>query len=241
MRIVWTTGIALLILATIPGYGADTVKPLAPREALQPFNLLIGSWKGAGIPEGTPDERQKGHWNEKVAWSWQFKGDDAWLSVGFEEGKHFTKGELRYRADKNLFELNLTTTDKQNVIFQGVLKEKQLTLERVDESTKETQRILFTLLHHNRFVYRYEVKAADKTFFSKQYQVGATKVGVPFVEVGVSEKECVVSGGLGTIAVTHNGKTYYVCCTGCRDAFKETPDKFVKEFEEKLKKNDGKK
>ena len=38
------------------------------------------------------------------------------------------------------------------------------------------------------------------------------------------------------IPVTYNGKTYYVCCTGCRDEFKANPEKYVKEFEEKRKK-----
>jgi YHS domain-containing protein len=36
--------------------------------------------------------------------------------------------------------------------------------------------------------------------------------------------------------VTYKGKTYYVCCTGCRDAFKENPEKYIKEFEESKKK-----
>ena len=39
----------------------------------------------------------------------------------------------------------------------------------------------------------------------------------------------------GTIAVSYNGKTYYVCCSGCRDEFKASPEKYVKEYEEKKK------
>ena len=27
-----------------------------------------------------------------------------------------------------------------------------------------------------------------------------------------------------------SGQTYYVCCTGCRDAFNENPEKIMKEF-----------
>ena len=47
--------------------------------------------------------------------------------------------------------------------------------------------------------------------------------------------ECVVSGGKGTMAVSFQGKTYYVCCTGCRDEFKANPEKYVKEYEAKKK------
>jgi YHS domain-containing protein len=35
------------------------------------------------------------------------------------------------------------------------------------------------------------------------------------------------------MSTTYKGKMYYFCCTGCRDAFKETPDKYIKEFEER--------
>jgi YHS domain-containing protein len=33
--------------------------------------------------------------------------------------------------------------------------------------------------------------------------------------------------------VLYKGKTYYVCCSGCRDAFKDDPEKYIKEFEER--------
>jgi YHS domain-containing protein len=29
------------------------------------------------------------------------------------------------------------------------------------------------------------------------------------------------------------GKTYYFCCSGCRDEFNASPAKYVKEYEEK--------
>jgi hypothetical protein len=65
--------------------------------------------------------------------------------------------------------------------------------------------------------------------------VGLTREGESF---GAREKrvECVVSGGLGTIAVMYKGVTYYVCCSGCRDAFNEDPEKYIKEYEAKKKK-----
>ena len=129
--------------------------------------------------------------------------------------------------------MQLETTDKQTSIYRGTLKDHELRLERIDDKTKESQRLVFALLHQNRINYRYEVKPADKTFVTKIYRVGATKEGEPLVEVGFNEKECVVSGGRGSSTVTHLGKTYYVCCSGCRDAFNDDPAKFVKEFEKK--------
>jgi YHS domain-containing protein len=91
-------------------------------------------------------------------------------------------------------------------------------------------------LHHNRHLYRFETRPGGTAVaFTKKYQVGATKEGVAFAEVSKAQ-ECIVSGGQGTMKVTHKGKDYWVCCSGCRDAFKEDPEKFIKEAEAKAKK-----
>ena len=45
------------------------------------------------------------------------------------------------------------------------------------------------------------------------------------------EKTCVISQGLGTIQVSHKGKSYWVCCSGCKAAFEEDPDKWIAKFE----------
>lgn len=46
--------------------------------------------------------------------------------------------------------------------------------------------------------------------------------------------ECVVTGGLGTMPVTFEGQTYYVCCTGCRDYFNDGPAKVLAEYRQRL-------
>jgi hypothetical protein len=214
---------------------ADEPAKRSPREALHAFNDLIGSWRGTGYPEGTQAEKQKGFWQESIAWSWQFKGDDAWLTTTFEKGKYFTNGELRYLADKDTFQFVVNTVDKEKLTFTGKLDDGRLVLSRTDEAKKETQNLIFTFLHANRYLYRYEVRPEGKTAFTKLYQVGATKEGVEFAG-GDGKPECIVSGGLGTIRVSYKGQTYYVCCGGCRDEFNSDPEKYIKEFEAKKKK-----
>ncbi len=217
-------------------------KPSSPKDALQPFNVLVGSWKGSGAPEGTKDERAAGAWTETIAWVWQFKDQDAWLAVDFDKGKHFAKGELRYTPEKDKkesasrFTLTLTAPDKSTVTYVGTLKEKVLTLDRTDGPADEQQRLVFSLLHNNRYLYRFETRPAGTTVaFTKKFQVGATKEGVPFADVPKGP-ECIVSGGLGTIKVSYKGKDYWVCCSGCRDEFKDDPEKYIKEAEAKAKK-----
>jgi hypothetical protein len=230
-----TTLSAAVLVTLFLAHSAYADAPKAakpPREALQPFGDLIGSWRGTGIPTGSREEQQKGFWTENLAWEWKFKGQDAWLEVVIKDGKYFASGALRYVADKDNFELKLKTSAKDTASFIGNLntKEKVLTLERAEK--KETQRLVISMLHANRFLYRYEVKAEGKSIFTKKYQVGCTKEGEPFA-AGDGRPECIVSGGLGTMPVSYKGQTYYVCCSGCRSEFNENPEKYIKEYQAK--------
>jgi hypothetical protein len=216
---------------------AEPAPKKTPKEALQALQDLIGAWRGTGEPlQGTREEKQQGFWTEAIRWEWQFKGDDVSLKAAFERGKSFTGGQLRYLPDTDRYRLQLTTPNKEAVSFEGELKNRKLILERADTERKETQRLTLNVLHFNRYLCRYEVKPNDQTVFKPVYQLGATKEGIPFAG-GDGKPECVVSGGLGTMPVTYKGKTYYVCCTGCRDAFKEEPEKYIKEFEARKNKN----
>jgi hypothetical protein len=225
-----------LVLFLLIGFtlAADASDKQTPKQALQALNDLIGNWRGTGEPNGTREEKQRQFWQEKISWEWRFKGKDVYLRAAFDKGKHFSAAELRYLPDKERYQLTATTPAKEKLVFEGTLDKKRLTLERTDEKKKESQRLIMALLHFNRYVYRYEVKAAERNSFKEIYHVGATKEGVEFA--GDDDKpECVVSGGLGTMPVTYKGKTYYVCCSGCRDAFRDEPEKYIKEFEARKK------
>jgi hypothetical protein len=229
--------LAVVLLANLgvllgPAVGADDKEPQSAKEALQALNDFIGSWKGSGGPE-TPRPNPKDTWSETVNWSWRFKGDDAWLTVAFKSGKAFKNGELRYLLDKKRYQLTAITRDDKKLVFEGELKDEVLTLERLDTATKETQRFRMNLAGDGaRFICRYDHKPVGRTVFTRDFLVACTKEGE---SLGATAKkvECVVSGGLGTIQVSYKGTTYYVCCTGCRDAFLENPEKYIKEYEAK--------
>ena len=44
-----------------------------------------------------------------------------------------------------------------------------------------------------------------------------------------------VTGGAASIPVSYKGKTYYVCCTGCKQAFDDDPEGILAEYESRLK------
>jgi hypothetical protein len=210
----------------------------ARKAALQELNDYVGSWKGAGGPDKPRPGPKDPTWNETIAWSWRFKGDDSWLSFEIKDGKYFTSGDVRYLPAKKVYQLTAVDAKKQKLEFQGKLDSKgYLVFERTDKASGETQQLTMNLAGDGvRFIYRFATRPKGGTVFNKQYMVAASKEGE---SLGATAKknECVVTGGLGTIPVTFMGETFYVCCSGCRDAFSEDPAKFVKEFKEKKKKN----
>ena len=229
-RILFTC--VVLGLAVTLGIGQPAATK-SPREALQPFGDLIGAWNGTGTPTGSRDDVQRNFWTEKMDWGWQFKGKDAWLQVKFEKSKHFLDGELRYVPDKDHYALTLTTLKKEKITYVGALDKRKLTLQR--QAGKESERLIFTFLHSNRFLYSYAVVPQGRVLPAIKWTVGATKEGEPFA-VGTGKPECVVSGVTASTAVSYMGKTYYVCCSGCRDEFNASPAKYVAEYEANLKK-----
>src|SRR5262245_57702745 len=134
------TAVLAAVLVMAAGVRADS--PRSAKEALQPFNDLIGSWKATCTPEGTAAERQAGFWVERVSWEWQFKAGDAWLKLAIDNGKLYKGGELRYQPASDDFKLTLQPLTGPAQTFTGKLAGKKLTLDRTDGM--EAQRLTVT-------------------------------------------------------------------------------------------------
>jgi hypothetical protein len=227
MTLTFVAGLMLLGLAA----PASAAEKKSDRAALKPLHDLIGDWKCTSDPRSSRDRE---FWQETAAWKWQFKGETAWLRADVKKGRYYTKFELRPAKDG--YELKAWPVDaKEPVVFKGTLEKKRLTFER--PMGKGAERLVFSLLHFNRYLYSREERPEGHAVFTKKFLVGATKKGVPFADVPKGP-ECVVSGGLGTSVVRYKGKEYYVCCSGCRDAFIANPEKYIKEYEASKKKKD---
>jgi len=122
---------------------------------------------------------------------------------------------------------------KEPVTFEGTFADDKLTFERTDAATKDTQRVRINLAAEGiRMIYQVDRKAEGGTLWKMEFASQQTKEGESLAR---TEKgpECVVSGGRGTSAVNYGGETFYICCSGCADAFKENPKKYVDEFKAK--------
>jgi YHS domain-containing protein len=200
-----------------------------PKEALQALQDFIGTWKG------NADGKKLGFWTEKSSWSWRFKGKDTWMTFDLENSKLYKGGEVRYLPDKAKYQFTLIDKEGKKGVYEGELKKNLLTVERINPDTNDTEQIRMSVISNgDRFVYSKWVKPDGRTQFIEQLKVGSTREGVTFgSEAGGKKPVCVVTGGLGTIQVSYMGQTYYVCCTGCRDLFNESPAKILAEFKKK--------
>jgi len=227
------TGLAVAVAASFLLAGAaDPPKP-SPQEAakakkaLQEVQDFMGIWNLEGVRKvGAKTEA----WKETVDWAWKFKTDEPAVRVTFAEGKgkYFTKGELKYAVAKKKYVLALTGADKTQQVFEGVLRNGVLKMEGKNPKTGDVNRLTMnTLADGIRFSLKVETQEGGKGPFASAYQMTGNKEGE---SLGATAKkpECVVTGGAASIAVSYQGKTYYVCCSGCRDAFNENPEKFLK-------------
>jgi ribosomal protein L24E len=176
------------------------------------------------------------HWTESLSWGWKFQGEHASLIVEFRNSKDWKRGQLTYDPKSKKYRLTAVDTKGKERIFEGDYKRGYLNLDFTDADTGETLRWRMNSAGEGlRFVYSVQRRPKGSTIFTPLYQVEAGKVGESLAGSS-QERECVVTGGRGTIPVTYQGKTYYVCCSGCRDAFNENPEKILREYAERKKK-----
>lgn len=235
-----------LLLSLIVGWGAtDETAPqsassakgkLAAKEALTPFQDLVGGWNGTGQPKRNS---AAGAWREKAEWRWKFSGEQVSLEYAVEEGKLLKSALLSFDPKAKAFRLKtveLGSTKDQTVEreYVGELNGNKLIFDTPAKEGAEGRRITVTRLNEKRTLVLFEQKGAGQNFYNRIAEVGYTREGTRLAESDQTGPECVVTGGAGTIKVTYKGETYWVCCTGCRDAFNDDPEGVLADYRKKL-------
>jgi len=226
-------GAALFGIAAVRGDGAagrEIPPPFAP------FEYLVGSWKGQGISRDDPSQRFRG-WTETHSWAWTFTGGKPTaMSVEFKGSKLFKAASLTFDAAKERYRLKAEALAPAGpaIVYEGSFdaSRKLLTLDRTGVKSGDPAERL-TLRPNANFI-RYtlvvESKPAGGGRFAPSTEVGLTKEGETFAAgaQAVERRKCVVTGGAATLTVAFQGREFPICCTGCRDEFLETPDKYIK-------------
>lgn len=224
--------ISLLMLGTTTGSSEDRqTTNNSDKQALSKLQSFIGQWRGVGQPKRGSTQ---GAWIEEPVWQWHFGKGGPTVRLTSPKRKMLVSCEIRPGEAKGSFLLNARKdgSDEQQT-YQGNLdKEGKLVFVAKTPAKGFPARISIRLVAENkRMVVLYERKFTSDRYF-RMAEVGLTRKGSGFGK-GASFVECVVTGGLGTIPVTHEGKTYYVCCGGCRDYFNEDPATALAEYQQR--------
>jgi len=211
--------------------------------ALKPIQIMLGKWQGL-VKNASKTEVHD--------WVWDLKTDPVFpaLVLSIPEGEFFTSARLTY--DPRIDRFLMTTVDAEDVkrSFTGkfidepkdVPSEDGKTVERTfqlelteNEGTGPGLRFqyVFKQQHNNRYLVDVN-RARGKAAFRQFDVIGSQRDGVSFAKADddYGDKTCIISGGLGTSTVSYKGRTYYVCCSGCKAAFEDEPERWIARMEE---------
>lgn len=223
--------LATLMLVSLALVGDAPPKRAADQAALKPYAGLVGEWRGTGQPQRGS---ARGAWTETAGWSWKLSTDSAALAFSSEKGKYLRSALLHPGKSAGEFRLDAVLPDGVKRSFTGKLGSRNiLTLTPEMPVDEGLAKITITPLHDTRFLMLLEGKEASGGL-TRLGEVGFTRQGVAFA-AGDSSPVCIVTEGRGTIPVTHKGKTYYVCCSGCKDLFNDDPEGVLAEAERRKK------
>jgi YHS domain-containing protein len=218
--------VLFLILPAGLALGADAAPGRrADQEALKPYGSLVGDWRGAGQVERG---RSKGAWTESANWAWKLTNDNAALEMKVTKGgKYLKSAELRPGPEPGTYVLDAVLFDGAKRTFTGKHIEKKPLVLTAQGDVDGLRRITLTPLHDSRLLVLLEGQYPDGSY-QRLGEVGFTREGIAFA-AGESGPVCIVTEGRGTIPVSYKGKTYHVCCSGCKDLFNDDPEAVLAE------------
>lgn len=209
--------------------------------ALRPLQVLLGRWNATSRKAKT----------DQPEWVWDFQSnrDQPALVMTSADGEYLKDARLTFSVPEQKFQL--TAVDGKGVTrtYQGDFTEPvedvpgddqklqrtfKLELTEADPATEgELWQVTFAQQENDRYLVEINRKRGEGAFHridTIHTQREGTSFAVSSTDYG--EKTCIISQGLGTIAVSHEGRTYWVCCTGCQAAFEEDPKRWIARFEE---------
>ncbi len=237
-------GLLFALVVWSIGRELTAVEEPAPKDpsrviaVLKPYQNLVGEWRGVGQPRRGSN---RGAWQETVAALWQIQGRHPGIQWQVTEGKLWKSALLTTGDDVAPFVLRVQVDDTTERVYQGKTEADRLVLESPADAAGDVHRLTVTWLGGDRVVFLAEKRAAAQTFYQRVAEVAYQRQGTRLAAKDGGGPECVVTGGVGTIEVKYEGKTYYVCCTGCRDAFNDDPKGILAEYVERKKQEAEKK
>jgi YHS domain-containing protein len=220
-------GLATVSAASVFAAPPSETRTQAAKDALSQFNSLIGGWRGTAQPRRGS---AAGSWRESAEWVWDFSQPAPAIRYVITDGKLLKAVRIMFDDKANQFRATAELPDGSNREYAGKLTDDKLVLDSQPDAKNEIHRLTVTRLNDKRTIVLFEKKRATSRGLARVAEVGYTREGTRLAVEGGDGPECVVTGGKGTIPISYKGQTYYVCCTGCKQAFNENPEKILAEY-----------
>ena len=152
------------------------------------------------------------------------------------KGKYFQRARLVLGEKPGAFRWEAGGDPDSHWVLRGALNKKgHLVLEgaQAPVTGKPSRITLRFAAKGKRLILLLEGVQQGSTRLGRLAKVGYTRKGSGFARG--AQRECIITGGAGTIPVTYQGKTYYVCCSGCKELFEEDPSGELAAYRERLR------
>lgn len=240
-----------LILNAVTGSSTDAAnadsKPDAEKQIqtiitkLQPLQVLLGQWRGTTRREY---ENFKAVDNHEWVWDLRTKPDQPALAIQSDKSPYIKTARLTWDTAQNRFMMTAVDPGGMTREFTGdftdpvheivgsddkLHKVFRLEFDQNDSGdNSEAWQFAFAQQENNRYLLEV-AKRRGKANFARFDTVSTQREGTSFAvsDTGYAEKTCIISEGLGTMEVTYKGRSYWVCCTGCKAAFEEDPATWI--------------
>lgn len=223
--------VCALALSTLLADGDASSVSESQREALGRLQSYVGQWRGVGqVRRGS----RNGAWIETADCAWDLSNVDAALEIKSPKAKFFPTMRFESSRKENAYRMVGLKKDGAKTVYEGKLdNDGVLHLDATTSVDGLPDRLQIRLAAEGkRLVVLYQ-RRISASRYSRLAEVGFTRKGSGFGS-GANFVECIVTGGKGTIPVSFEGKTFYVCCSGCKEYFDDDPAKVVAEYKERV-------
>lgn len=231
------------VTATGSDAGRDVIR------LLKPLAGWVGEWRGVVQPRRGSSA---GAWTEKATVAWDISEAKTELVLALEPGRQLRR--LRLTVDEQTHGLVAILENAEGVEERLIGTAGETSGEPVDSGASESsgawvftaaegadrpRRVTIRLLSGIRATMLLEERSTENAMWKRQWECGLTRSGARLAATGTGEKQCVVTGGLGSMSVEFEGATYYVCCEGCRQVFLDDPAGALAAYRQRLKSESG--
>ncbi|MFY9253656.1 MAG: hypothetical protein WAO83_09385 [Fuerstiella sp.] len=236
---------------------ASNASKLAPEQKiktimqkLKPLQVMLGQWRGTTRRDYDGFKAVDNH-----EWIWDLQTDpnQPALKAASDKSPFIKQARLTWNVDTSKFELTATDQEGNSRKYEGDYTDPvheivgpddklhrvfRMELTQTNDSLAATGgehwQIAFAQQENNRYLLEVAKRRAQAPF--RRYDTVSTqREGTSFAlsDSDYGDKTCIISQGLGTTAVSYKGKTYWVCCSGCKAAFEEDPALWIARAEKR--------